>query len=185
MMKTAQAGEVHVDSGHGRVESRQATVITDLDWLQSVHQWPGLKAIGRITRRRELADKTTEEAAYYLLSDALSLEQLVELIRQHWGIENRLHWVLDVTMQEDQSRQRKDHGPEKLALLRRLAFNVAKLEPSKGSMKAGPLESCRQACHNPSGAGIPLILALWGATRMTSRAKEKGGSTSPYRLFGV
>ncbi|SEM05811.1 ISAs1 family transposase, partial [Halomonas daqiaonensis] len=104
-------------------------------WLQSAHQWPGLKAVGRITRRRELADKTTEEVAYYLLSDALSPEQLVDVTREHWGIENRLHWVLDVTMQEDQSRHRRDHGPENLALLRRLAFNVAKLEPSKGSMK--------------------------------------------------
>lgn len=135
MMEAAEAGETHVDSGHGRVESRQATVITDLDWLQSAHQWPGLKAVGRITRRRALADKTTEEVAYYLLSDALSPEQLVEVTRQHWGIENRLHWVLDVTMQEDQSRHRRGHGPENLALLRRLAFNVAKLEPSKGSMK--------------------------------------------------
>lgn len=136
MMETAEAGDTHVDSGHGRIESRQATVITDLDWLQSTHQWPGLKAVGRITRRRELTDKTTEEVAYYLLSDALSPEQLVEVTRQHWGIENRLHWVLDVTMQEDQSRHRRGNGPENLALLRRLAFNVAKLEPSKGSMKS-------------------------------------------------
>lgn len=135
MMQTADAGKTRVDSGHGRVESRRATVVTDTDWLQNAHQWPGLKAVGRITRRRELADKTTEEVAYYLLSDGLSPEQLIDVTRQHWGIENRLHWVLDVTMQEDKSRHRRDHGPENLALLRRLAFNVAKLEPSKGSMK--------------------------------------------------
>lgn len=135
MMETAGAGETHVDSGHGRVESRQATVISDIDWLQCAHQWPGLKAVGRITRRRELADKVSEDVAYYLLSDVVSPERLVEVTRQHWGIENRLHWVLDVTMQEDQSRNRRGHGPENLALLRRLALNVAKLEPSKGSMK--------------------------------------------------
>ncbi|WNK19134.1 ISAs1 family transposase [Halomonas piscis] len=135
MMETASAGEPHVDSGHGRVESRQATVITDIDWLQSAHQWPGLKAVGRITRRRELAEQATEETADYLLSDALSPDQLIEVTRQHWGIENHLHWVLDVTMQEDQNRSRRGHSAENLALLRRLALNVAKLEPSKGSMK--------------------------------------------------
>ena len=58
-----------------------------------------------------------------------------KVVRHHWGIENSLHWVLDVTMNEDQSRNRKDHSPENLALLRRLALNLAKLEPSKGSMK--------------------------------------------------
>lgn len=135
MMEAAGVGEPHVDSGHGRIESRQATVITDTDWLQSAHQWPGLNAVGRITRRRELADRTTEEVAYYLLSDELSPERLIDVTRQHWGIENRLHWVLDVTMQEDQSRHRRGHGPENLALLRRLALNVAKMEPSRQSMK--------------------------------------------------
>ena len=58
------------------------------------------------------------------------------MVRQHWGIENSLHWVLDVTMHEDRARQRKDHGPANLALLRKLSLNVARLEASKGSMKA-------------------------------------------------
>ena len=66
----------------------------------------------------------------------LTAHRFHEVVRHHWGIENSLHWVLDVTMNEDQSRNRKDHSPENLALLRRLALNLAKLEPSKGSMKA-------------------------------------------------
>ena len=57
------------------------------------------------------------------------------IVRSHWGIENGLHWVLDVIMDEDQARNRKDHGPQNLALLRKLALNLAKLEPSKGSMR--------------------------------------------------
>ena len=57
------------------------------------------------------------------------------IVRSHWGIENQLHWVLDVVMDEDQARNRKDHGPHNLALLRKLALNLAKLEPSKGSMR--------------------------------------------------
>ena len=69
------------------------------------------------------------------LSTPLSAERFSEVARQHWSIENSLHWVLDVTMNEDQSRNRKDHGPENLAMLRRLALNLARLEPSKGSMK--------------------------------------------------
>jgi hypothetical protein len=65
----------------------------------------------------------------------LSPERLNEIVRAHWDIENGLHWVLDVVMNEDQARNRKDHGPENLAILRRLALNLARLEPSKGSLR--------------------------------------------------
>ena len=116
---------VVTDSGHGRIETRSATVITDLDWLQEGHHWPGLGAVGRITRRRELANEVTEETAYYLLSDALSPTRMMEVARQHWAIENSLHWVLDVTFKEDENRTRRGHGAENLALLRKLALNVA------------------------------------------------------------
>jgi predicted transposase YbfD/YdcC len=123
------------DGDHGRIETRTSAVSTDIAWLQEHHQWPGLAAIGKVTRIREADGKTTTETAYYLLSAPLSAERLHEVVRRHWGIENSLHWVLDVTMNEDQSRNRMDHSPENLALLRRLALNIAKLEPSKGSMK--------------------------------------------------
>ena len=89
----------------------------------------------KITRTREINLQTSTETAYYLLSRPLSAERFGQVVRQHWGIENSLHWVLDVTMNEDQARHRKDHGPENLALWRRLALNVARLEPSKGSLK--------------------------------------------------
>ncbi len=123
------------DGDHGRIETRIGAVATDIAWLQERHQWPGLAAIGKVTPIRETAGKTTTETAYYLLSAPLAAERLLDVVRYHWGIENSLHWVLDVTMNEDQSRNRKDHGPENLALMRRLALNIAKLEPSKGSMK--------------------------------------------------
>ena len=99
------------------------------------HQWPGLAAIGKVVRNREVAGKTSTETAYYLLSTPLSAGRFAEVARAHWGIENGLHWVLDVTMNEDRSRNRRDNGPENLAILRRLALNLAKLEGSKGSMK--------------------------------------------------
>src|SRR3954465_3405756 len=96
---------------------------------------PGLAAIGRVLRTREVGTKISTETAYYLLSTRLSAERFGQVARGHGGIENGLHWVLDVTMNEDQARNRSDNGPENLALLRRLALNLAKLEPSKGSMK--------------------------------------------------
>jgi predicted transposase YbfD/YdcC len=97
--------------------------------------WPGLGAIGRLKRRRELADEITEEMAYYLLSDALSPTSMIEVARQHWAIENSLHWVLEVTFKEGENRTRRGHGAENLALLRKLALNITEKEPSQGSKK--------------------------------------------------
>jgi predicted transposase YbfD/YdcC len=124
-----------VDGDHGRIEERRAGLSTDIAWLQESHAWPGLKAIGKVTAARETPAKTSVETRYFLMSQPLTPERFLAVVRAHWGIENGLHWVLDVTMNEDQMRTRKDNGPENLALLRRLALNVAKLEPSKDSMR--------------------------------------------------
>jgi predicted transposase YbfD/YdcC len=124
-----------VDGDHGRIETRTSTVCQDIAWLQEDHDWPGLKAVGMILRTRETPNGITQEPAYYLLSTPLSAERLGQVGRGHWAVENSLHWVLDVTFNEDQARNRADHGPQNLATLRRLALNVAKLEGSKGSMK--------------------------------------------------
>jgi len=123
------------DADHGRIEEREAFVSTDIAWLQERHDWPGLQAIGKIVATREVARKTTTSTRYYVMSAALLPERLNEVVRSHWLIENALHWVLDVVMNEDQMRNRCDHGPENLATLRHLALNLAKLEPSKGSMR--------------------------------------------------
>jgi predicted transposase YbfD/YdcC len=72
--------------------------------LQKTHQWPGLKAIGKVERMRETAAKTTTEQAYYLLSIPLSAQRLNEVVRSHWSVENQLHWRLNVVMNEDQDR---------------------------------------------------------------------------------
>jgi len=124
-----------VDAGHGRIETRTATVSTDIGWLQERHAWPGLAAIGKVHRIRETATGTTAETAYYLLSAALLPDRLNEVARSHWGIENQLHWRLDVVMNEDQDRTRLGHGPENLAVLRHMALNVIQAEPSKGSLR--------------------------------------------------
>ncbi len=131
----ADSSHSEVGAGHGRIETRNVMVSSDIAWLQEHHDWPGLAAVGKVTRSRESKAKTTTETAYYLLSTPLSAKRFGAVVRHHWGIENTLHWVLDVTMNEDQTRNRKDNGPENLALLRRLALNLARLEPSKGSIK--------------------------------------------------
>ena len=110
-------------------------ISTDIDWLQEDHHWPGLTAIGKVVRVRETAEKTTTEAAYYLLSTALSAERLNEVVRSHWGVENCLHWRLDVVMNEDQARNRLGNGPQNLAVLRHMALNVMQKDTSKGSLR--------------------------------------------------
>jgi len=133
-LKASTAAPV-VEADHGRIETRTAMVSTEIDWLQKQHQWPGLKAIGKVVRMRETADKTTTETAYYLLSRVLSPERLNQVVRQHWGIENSLHWRLDVVMNEDQDRTRMGHGPHNLAVLRHMAINAMQKEGSKGSLR--------------------------------------------------
>ena len=123
------------NKGHGRIETRTASISSDVAWIQERHQWPGLAAVGKITARRQQGERTSVESRYYRLSQAFLPERFNAIVREHWGIENRLHWMLDVVFNEDQSRNRKDHCPENLALLRKLALNLARLEPSKGSMR--------------------------------------------------
>jgi predicted transposase YbfD/YdcC len=123
------------DGDHGRIEVRHHGVVTDIDWLQARHRWPGLGAIGKVVRTRESRGKISSQTAYYLLSDQWNAEDFARIIRTHWSIENSLHWVLDVTMKEDNARNRLDNGPENIGLLRKWALNITKNEGSKGSMK--------------------------------------------------
>ena len=124
-----------VDADHGRIETRIASVCADIAVLKEVHRWPGLAAIGKVVRTRETAAKTSTETAYYVLSKDLTPERFNEVVRSHWGVENRLHWRLDVVMNEDQSRTRLGNGPHNMAVLRHLALNVMQKDPSKGSLR--------------------------------------------------
>ena len=124
-----------VDADHGRIETRTALVSTDIGWLQESHHWPGLAAIGKVTHTRETAVKTTTETAYYLLSATLSAERFNDGVRQHWGVENRLHWRLDVVMNEDQDRTRMGHRPQNLAILRHMALNIMQKDGSKEALR--------------------------------------------------
>jgi predicted transposase YbfD/YdcC len=124
-----------VEADHGRIETRTAIVSTDIAWLIKDHQWPGLAAVGKIERTRETAGKTTFESAYYLLSTPLTPERFNEVVRAHWGVENRLHWRLDVVMNEDRDRNRLENGPHNHSVLRHMAMNVMQKDGEKGSLR--------------------------------------------------
>lgn len=127
------------DNDHGRVETRRSLVSTDIGKLQARYQWPGLAALGRVVRNRQTTlhgtSRTTAETAYYLLSAPLSAERLGQVARSHWGVENRLHWVLNVVMNEDQVRSRRDNSPYNLAILRHMALNLMHKDRSKVSLR--------------------------------------------------
>jgi predicted transposase YbfD/YdcC len=121
------------DAARGRVERRLATVAPAPDMAER-HRFPGLVAVGRVEAWREAGGATRHRVRHVLLSRRLTPAELLAVTREHWTIENRLHWVLDVVLDEDLARARKDHAPQNLALLRRLALNVLRAHPGKQSL---------------------------------------------------
>ena len=103
--------------------------------MQERRHWPGLQAVGKITSSRQQMGRTSTETRYYLLSHVFTPERFNDIVHSHWGIENQLHWSLDVVFNEDLVRNRKGNCAGSLALLRKSALNLARLEPSKGSMR--------------------------------------------------
>jgi predicted transposase YbfD/YdcC len=126
----------NVDAGHGRVETRTCWVSGSLHWLESRGQWKGLQTVVCVQSLREGPDGLSSERRYYLSSLAPDPVPIQKAIRQHWSIENTLHWTLDMTFQEDASRIRKDHAPENLACLRKVALSWLKQENSKRSIRS-------------------------------------------------
>lgn len=123
-----------VDGGHGRVETRRYWVSSTLDWFEDKEKWEGLQSIGMVESVREIGDTRSYERRLYLMSLPCDAEQFAKASRGHWGVENPLHWTLDVTFREDDSRARSGHAAENMASLRRLALNMLKQEKSKPSM---------------------------------------------------
>jgi predicted transposase YbfD/YdcC len=124
------------DEAHGRFEFRRCWVTTDLAWLSGREEWTDLRSVVLIERERFVGDKLTVELSYYLSSLGSDAELLNGAVRSHWGVENSLHWVLDVTFDEDRSRIKKENAPENFGLLRRLALCLLKQETtSKRSIK--------------------------------------------------
>lgn len=121
------------DKGHGRIERRLAYSSDDIEWLKSEHDWPGLKSIGMVKSSVEKKGKTSTEKRYYISSKPANAKLLNQAARCHWGIENQLHWRLDVVFNEDGACIRNDNAAENLDILRKWALNVLQKAKSKPS----------------------------------------------------
>lgn len=108
---------------HGRIETREYFLCTDLSWLDSRRQWAGLNAVAMAKEKRIVDGKESSDVRYFLTS-LENIETVKEAILRHWGIENRLHWCLDISFGEDGKRHRKDHCPENMTVMRRIALNL-------------------------------------------------------------
>jgi predicted transposase YbfD/YdcC len=133
---------------HGRDETRSYLVVTDLEKIRDRAEWADLKVIGMYTSTRVVAGQRSDEAHYFIGSRSADARVYGNALRQHWGIENNLHWQLDVTFGEDANRVQRRHGAANLALLRRLALSLLKRHPGKESM----------ACKRLSAALDPAFL---------------------------
>jgi predicted transposase YbfD/YdcC len=128
--------------GHGRTEARRCWATSDLDWLEGREEWKDLKSVVFIESERFIGKSLSVETRYYLSSLPNDAKLLNAAVRSHWGVENSLHWVLDVTFDEDRSRIKKENAPENFGLLRRLALCLLKKESSsKRSIKGKRLRA--------------------------------------------
>ena len=134
-----------LNKGHGRIERREDQGIRGPacpEYLSAGKDWPGSRSVAKATSRRETYTGVAVHSRYYISSLAGSAEQMLRAARAHWSIENSLHWGLDVTFRENQSRMRKDHSSRNMATLRQIAHNQLKRETS---LKMGIHGKCLQA----------------------------------------
>ncbi len=135
-----------VDKGHGRLEKRRYWQSEDIGWFADAEKWTGLKSIGAVHSLREKTDGSVqEEWRYYISSLPYNPELLAQAVRAHWGVENKVHYCLDVTFGEDQNRARTKYAAAHLSTLRKMAMNVLRQEPSHKSL----IQKQRKAARNP------------------------------------
>jgi len=134
-----------INKGHGRIEIRECWTISELasfNYIRNLDAWKGLQSFSLVRRERRIGDETTSEFAYYIASLPATAEPILEATRSHWGIENSLHWILDIAFREDESRLRKGNGPQNFAVLRHIALNLLKQEKTaKCGIKAKRLKA--------------------------------------------
>jgi predicted transposase YbfD/YdcC len=134
-----------VDGGHGRVEVRRCWVTDDIDWLDRRDRWAGLQSLAMVEAQRsenrwdedgsERIWARTTQRRYYISSLPADARRIAQAVRSHWGIENSVHWVLDVSFREDASRIRKGEGPKNVGVLRRIAMNLVRQDERPGSLR--------------------------------------------------
>jgi predicted transposase YbfD/YdcC len=133
------------DKGHGRLEIRECWTIADralLSYVRNRDDWRNLRTIVQVVAERRVNGETTREARYFISSLDGDARRMLKAVRGHWGIENSLHWVLDIAFDEDHQRVRKDNGPANFAVLRHIALNLLKQEKSvRAGIKAKRLKA--------------------------------------------
>lgn len=131
------------DKGHGRFETRECFIYTDVEWLRKRHpKWKSIKSIVQVNETRNIKDKTTNDSRHFISSLEATPEEMLRAIRFHWGIENSLHWVLDMSFNEDYSRIRKGNAPQIMAIMRHMALNLLQ----KGCEKGQSIKGLRKLC---------------------------------------
>jgi predicted transposase YbfD/YdcC len=132
---------IDYDKGHGRVEERTVTISRETDWLSGTRRFPGelrlpgAATIIKVSSKTELRDRCRFDTRFFISSATLSAAVAATTVRGHWGIENRLHWVLDVVFDEDQARLRTGHGAKNMAVVRHFALNLVRTASDKKSIK--------------------------------------------------
>lgn len=144
-----------VDYGHGRIETRVCSVISDFIHMENLHKWPGITSVVRIVSTREFkaTGKIEHANRYYITSLNDGAEKLQQVIRNHWAIENKLHWSLDVSFNEDQNRKRKGNASQNFSLINKIALNLAKQEKT---CKMGIKSKRKKAAYDNSYLEILL-----------------------------
>ena len=137
-----------LELSHGRCEKRHYTITDDLDWFHKSWKWAGLQSVAEVRRsiQRNHKSPMLEETHYFLCSFKADAQRLAKLVRGHWSVENRCHWVLDVTFREDHCQVRDKNGAHNLSILREMAMKALRAEPSKLSLR----RKRRRAAHNPA-----------------------------------
>ncbi len=127
--------KITYDNGHGRLEKRRYYLTSDIGWLEQRKEWKNLRAVGMVHSTVIEKGEEREESRYFITS-LTDINAFANAVRSHWGIENSLHWVLDVAFNEDKCRMRKDNSGENFAVIGHIALNLLKQDNSKLSLKA-------------------------------------------------
>ncbi len=131
-----------VEKDHGRIEKRSYWITSDIEWMDAKSKWAKLKCIGMVESERAIGEESSVECRCYLTSLDADAKEFARAVRGHWGVENGLHWVLDISFREDECRVRQGHAAQNFALLRRLALNLLKRDKtSKVGIKARRLKA--------------------------------------------
>jgi predicted transposase YbfD/YdcC len=124
------------DAGHGRIEAREVFATDDIAWLEERHDWTGLRSIVMVVSTRETARGVENERRFYITSLPAEATRIAAAIREHWGVENSLHWLLDVNFRDDDCRIRKKNAPANFTSVKRATLNALRKAPGKDSMKS-------------------------------------------------